>query len=148
MYEERVICQMFAHTDPPPESKRHMTFLVRFFGAWQQFTILAKMSFWPELIDTVTEYCPVTIAMPYVGYAYRAFWNEHALVPVVFFRCVRDSDRESGPPAKNFSDNCPHVRKARSVGKCRETRTADDGIKFGLRLVLYLGEGHHRNRPP
>jgi hypothetical protein len=77
---------MFAYTDPPPESERHMTFLIRFFGAWQEFTIVAKMPFWLELIGIVTEYGPVVIAVPYIGYACRAFWNEHALIPVIFCR--------------------------------------------------------------
>ena len=33
------------------------------------------------------------VAMPYIGYARRAFWNERALVPAIFrpsqvFRCL------------------------------------------------------------
>jgi hypothetical protein len=73
MYEERVICEVFSHTDTPPESKRHMAFLIRFLGAGQQFTIVAKVPFRLELIGVVTEYCPVMVAMPQIRYACGAF---------------------------------------------------------------------------
>jgi hypothetical protein len=125
-----------------------MAFLIRLFGAGQQFTIVAKVPFRLELIGIVTEYRSVMIAMPRIGYACRAFRNEHALIPAIFCRFVRDPERESGSPAKNLSDDCPQVRKTWCVSKCRETCTADDGIKFILRSALHLREGYHRSCPP
>ena len=125
-----------------------MAFPIRFFWAWQQFTIVAKVPFRLKLIDIVTEYGPVVITMPYIGYACRAFWNEHALIPVIFCRSVRQTESDSGSPAKNFSDDCAHLRKAWSVGICRETRTTDHAIKLSLCSALYLGEGYHCKCPP
>ena len=65
-----------------------MTFLIRFFRAWYEFTIVTKVPFWPKFIGIVSKYRPVVIALPYIGYVRRAFWNEHALVLVVFSRCM------------------------------------------------------------
>ena len=131
---------MSSDTDPPTESERHMAFPIRFFWAWQQFTIVARVPFRLKLIDIVTEYGPVVITMPYIGYACRAFWNEHALIPVIFCRSVRQTESDSGSPAKNVSDDCAHLRKAWSVGICRETRTTDHAIKLSLCLRCTSGK--------
>jgi hypothetical protein len=126
-----------------------MTFSICFLEAcWQEFTIVAEMPFWLELIGIVTEYAPIAIAMPYVGYACRAFWNKHAIVPVIFCRYVRQSESDSRSPAKNFFDNCAHVGKPWSVSICRKTLTTDHGIKFDLCSTLSLREGYHRKCPP
>jgi hypothetical protein len=139
---------VFTNTDPPPKSERHVTFQTRFFWAWYEFTVVPKMPFWPEVIRIVTKYGPVAIAMPYIGYARRAFRNEHALVPIIFYHFVRHSESDNGSPANDFFNDRPHVRKPWSVSICRETRTADHGIKFSLRSGLHLSKGYHRKHPP
>ena len=97
---------------------------------------------------TVTEYCPVMVSMPYVGHTRHTFWNEHAVIPVVFCRLVRQSAFGRRSPAEDFFDDGAHVRKPWSICECRETRTADHDIKFGLRSALHFRERHHRERPP
>src|SRR6267154_334524 len=73
---------------------------------------------------------------------YRTSWNEHAVIPVVFCRLVRQSAFGGRSSAEDFRvfDDGAHVRKLWSTCECRESYTADHGIKFGLRSALHFGE--------
>jgi hypothetical protein len=126
-----------------------MALPIRFSGARQGFIALGiEVPFWSEAVGIVTEYGPVVVAMPYIGHARRAFWDKHALVPVIFCCLVRQSAFDGRPPTKHLFDSGAHIRKLWGVCERRETRTADHDINFGLRSVLHFGESHHRKCPP
>ena len=76
--------------------------------------------------------CAVVVTVPEVGYAYGAFRNVHAFVPVFSSCDVRHRKRFDRTPTKNLSDDCAHVRKMRDIGKCRETVASDHGVYFRL----------------
>src|SRR6266436_1000445 len=122
-----------------------MALPISFFGARQDFFALGiKMPFRFEVVSVIAKYGSVMIAMPYVRHACRAFWNKHALIPVVFCCLVRQSTFGGRSPSKHFFDDGAHVGKLWGVCECRETCTADHSIKLGLRF----GEGNHRECPP
>jgi len=50
--------------------------------------MVVKVSLWPEFVCVIAEYRPVVITMPGVGYAYGAFRDVHAFVPVFIGRGV------------------------------------------------------------
>jgi hypothetical protein len=58
-----------------------------------------------------------------VGHIRSAFWNEYALVPVVFFRLVRHFTLDGGLPKKNFFDDDAQMRKPWSICEGWEMRT-------------------------
>ena len=94
------------------------------------------------------EYRPVVITMPEVGYAYGAFRDVHAFVPVFFHRNVRCPERYAWMPTKDFPHDCAHVWKMRSVSKGRDTIAVDHGIYFCLCPPLHFWEGNHSKCPP
>src|SRR6266403_2539652 len=106
------------------------------------------MPFWSEFIRIVTEYGFIVVALPYVPYARRTLWNEHALIPVILCCLVRYSVLDGGSPAQHFFDDGAHVRKLWSVSESGETCTAAHSINFCLCSALYFREGHHCKRPP
>src|SRR5579863_8630321 len=110
--------------------------------------MFVEVSLWPEFFCIFAEYRAVMITVPHVWYAYSAFWNEHAFVPVIFSRGVSDTKWCARTPAKNFFDNCPHEWKTRSVVKGRKTVAANHGIQFGLCSALHFWEGNHSKCPP
>src|ERR1700679_2055633 len=91
------------------------------------------------------------VAMPYVGDASRAFWNEHVLSyhsSSTSTALAVYSSLGGGLRAGNFFDNSVQVGKPWSICESREMRTTDHSIKFGLRSALLFREGHHRKCPP
>jgi hypothetical protein len=101
----------------------------------------------PEFVCIVAKYGAITIALPDVGYAYSAFWNEHAFVPVIFGRGMIHVKWYARAPGNGFFDDCSYVWET-SVAKRRQTVAANHSIQFGLSSALYLGEGDHSKCPP
>ena len=62
---------------------------------------------------------------------------------VVFRQCVREIERQDGPPAVAFFDNGVDVGQLGPVGPARGARVADDTVEFGLGFTLHVRLADH-----
>ena len=83
----------FSHTDAPPKTVRDVTFLFRFWCERYHLSTLVQEPRWVEVCGVGAVDFGVAVEVPNIGYHMRALRNEHAVIPVIFRRAMRQAER-------------------------------------------------------
>ena len=127
--EHRVVRDVPAHADPLPKAIHNVAFVL---GIWR--TRRERRAVRGEVPRGVKQLCigavdrRVVVTYRDVHEAHRSLWDEHALVPVILQRAVRDPDGENGSPSEDLFDHSAQVGQVREIGERRDPASTHHGV--------------------
>ena len=127
--EHRVVRDVPPDADPPPKAVHDVALVLRIRRARRErAAVRAEVARGVEARRVRAVHRRVVVARRDVHEAHRALGDEHALVPVVRERAVRDPDGQHGPPPEDLLDHGAQVGQAREVGERRDPASSHDGV--------------------